>query len=46
MIGIWSDLDGPEIRAALQEVGYLDGPGIPPPYSTRRVAGEAVSLGV
>lgn len=48
-IGIWSDLDGPGIRAALQvlqvtlPVRYLDGAGIPPPYRTRRVSGEAVS---
>ena len=47
-IGIWSDLDGPEIRAALRvlevtlPIRYLDGTGIPPPYRTRRVAGEAV----
>ena len=52
VIGIWSDLDGPEIREALQVVEvtlpirYLDGAGIPPPYRTRRVAGEAVPLGV
>ena len=48
VIGIWSDRDGPEIRAALQvlevtlPIRYLDGAGIPPPYRTRRVAGEAV----
>jgi hypothetical protein len=35
-IGAWSDLDGPEVRAALRVVGhadlplrYLDGSGIP-----------------
>ena len=51
VIGVWSDLDGPEIRAALQTleitlpIRYLDGTGIPPPYRSRRVAGEAVSGG-
>ena len=48
-IGVWSDRDGGEIRAALQvlqvtlPVRFLDGPGIPSPYRTRRAAGEAVS---
>ena len=48
-IGIWSDLDGPEIRAALRTLGmdqlpvrYLDGPGIPMRYQVRRVKGEPV----
>ena len=52
-IGVWSDLDGPEIRAALRvlemdqrPVRYLDGAGIPIRYKTRRVAGEAVPLNV
>jgi hypothetical protein len=41
-IGIWSDLDGPEIRTALGSlrldglaVRYLDGPGIPMRYKVR-----------
>lgn len=46
-IGIWSDLDGPEIRAALRvlemqerPIRYLDGPGVPIRYKVRRVSGE------
>ena len=46
-IGVWSDLDGPEIRAALRvlemdqrPVRYLDGPGVPMRYKVRRVGGE------
>lgn len=53
IIGVWSDLDGPEIRAALrvlemdhQPVRYLDGAGIPNGYKTRQVAGEPVPLDV
>jgi hypothetical protein len=52
-IGVWSDLDGPEIRAALRIVGpgqlsvrYLDGAGIPMKYKLRRVEGEPVPMGV
>ena len=52
-IGVWSDLDGREIRAALRvlemdqrPVRYLDGAGIPIRYKARRVAGEAVPLNV
>jgi hypothetical protein len=52
-IGVWSDLDGPEIRAALQASGldrypvrYLDGPGVPARYKARRVAGEPVPFDV
>lgn len=52
-IGIWSDLDGPEIRAALATLGiehmairYLDGRGVPMRYKLRKVAGEAVPLSV
>jgi hypothetical protein len=48
-VGLWSDLDAPEIRAALRVFGshllplrYLDGPGIPARYQLRRVAGEPV----
>jgi hypothetical protein len=52
-IGIWSDLDGPEIRKALRTFGedqlpvrYLDGAGIPPRYKLRRVEGEPVPTNV
>jgi hypothetical protein len=52
-IGLWSDLDGPEVRAALRVFGsdhlpvvYLDGPGVPPRFKLRRVAGEPVPLDV
>jgi hypothetical protein len=52
-IGVWSDLDGPEIRAALRALGadklsirYLDASGIPPRYKVRRVAGEPVPMSV
>jgi hypothetical protein len=52
-IGAWSDLDGPEIRAALRAckkggfaVRYLDGAGIPEHYKLRRVEGEPVPLSV
>jgi hypothetical protein len=48
-VGIWSDLDSPEVRAALHAFGssrlpvlYLDGPGVPPRYKVRRVAGDPV----
>lgn len=46
-VGVWSDLDGPEIRASLRvldmherPVRYLDGPGVPMRYKVRRVGGE------
>ncbi|MCE5308531.1 MAG: hypothetical protein LLG20_12910 [Acidobacteriales bacterium] len=52
-IGVWSDLDGPEVRAALRTFGsdrlplrYLDGAGIPMRYKVRRVDGEPVSTNV
>jgi hypothetical protein len=52
-IGIWSDLDGPEIRGALRTlssgevpVRYLDGAGIPTRYKLRRVPGEPVTMNV
>jgi len=42
-IGVWSDLDGPEIQAALHALGmdelagrFLDGGGIPLRYKVRR----------
>jgi len=52
-IGIWSDLDGPELRKALRTFGsdqlpvrYLDGAGVPVRYKLRRVAGEPVPMSV
>jgi hypothetical protein len=52
-VGLWSDLDGPDVRAALRTfrserlpVRYLDGFGIPARYKLRRVAGEPVPLEV
>ena len=52
-IGVWSDLDGPEVRAALRTsesdrvpVRYLDGGGIPMRYKVRRVEGEPVPMNV
>jgi hypothetical protein len=50
-IGVWSDLDGPEVRAALRAFGsdvlpvrYLDGADVPMPYKARRVEGEPVPM--
>ena len=52
-IGVWSDLDGPEVRAALRTFGsnglpvrYLDGAGVPARYKLRRVEGEPVPMNV
>jgi hypothetical protein len=52
-VGVWSDLDGPEIREALRilnlanfPVRYLDGAGIPDRFKVRDVAGECVPLNV
>lgn len=52
-IGVWSDLDGPEIRAAVRTLGmadltvrYLDGAGVPMRYKARRVEGEPVPMNV
>ena len=52
-IGVWSDLDGPEVRAALRTFGsdglpvrYLDGAGIPMRYKLRRAEGEPVPMNV
>jgi hypothetical protein len=52
-IGLWSDLDGPHIRAALARfnnarlpVRYLDGPGIPMRYKLRKPKGQPVPLEV
>lgn len=52
-VGVWSDLDGPEVRAALAVFGsgrlpvrYLDGAGVPMRYKARRVKGEPVPMAV
>lgn len=52
-IGVWSDLDGPTVRAALRTLGmsglpvrYLDGAGVPMRYKVRRVEGEPVPMSV
>jgi hypothetical protein len=52
-IGVWSDFDGPELRAALRALGsgwlpvrYLDGAGILPRYKVRRAEGEPVPMNV
>jgi len=52
-IGVWSDLDGPEVRAALRTFGsdrlpvrYLDWAGVPMRYKLRRVDGEPVPINV
>jgi len=52
-IGVWSDLDGPEVRAALRAIGsdrlpvrYLDGAGVPMRYKARRLVGEPVPMNV
>jgi hypothetical protein len=52
-IGVWADLDGPEVQRALRIFGsdglpilYLDGAGIPSRYKERRVEGEPVPLAV
>jgi len=53
VVGLWSDLDRPEIRAALRTLGlgampvrYLDGAGIPMGYKLRLVEGELVPMSV
>ncbi len=52
-IGVWSDLDVEEVRAALRTFGsdrlpfrYLDGAGVPVRYKVRRVDGEPVPMNV
>jgi len=52
-IGVWSDLDGPEVREALRALGsdrlrvrYLDGAGTPMWYKLRKVYGEPVPMSV
>jgi hypothetical protein len=52
-IGVWSDLDGPAVRAALRTFGsdrlpvrYLDSSGVPMRYKARRVEGEPVPMNV
>jgi len=51
VIGLWSDLDGPHIRRAMEifhnqdiPVRYLDGPGIPARYKARTMKGTPVPL--
>lgn len=53
LIGIWSDLDSAEVRAAIAMVGrghlpvcYLDSPACPDHYKVRHVPGEPVPLSV
>jgi hypothetical protein len=53
IIGVWSDLDGPEVRAALRTSGsdgmpvrYLDGVGVLARFKARRVDGEPVPMNV
>jgi hypothetical protein len=52
-VGIWSDLDSPEIREALRllnsadiRIRYLDGVDIPDRFKVRDVAGESVPMNV
>jgi hypothetical protein len=52
-VGLWSDLDGPDVRAALRifesyllPVRYLDGSRVPMRYKVRRVHGEPVPMNV
>ena len=52
-VGLWSDLDCPEIREALRVLGigdapvrYVDGSGIPDEYKLRLVVGDPVPLSV
>jgi len=52
-IGVWSDLDGPDVRKALRcfrsnclPILYLDGAGVPMRYKLRRVKGEPVPMNV
>lgn len=52
-IGVWSDWDGPKVRAALRTFGsdrlpvrHLDWAGVPMRYKVRRVDGEPVPMNV
>jgi hypothetical protein len=52
-IGLWSDLDSPQLRSTIRTLGwdeysvmYLDSSGVPPRYKVRRVAGDCVPLHV
>lgn len=52
-VGIWSDLDGPGLRAAIRTLSlgdlpivYLDSPKCPDVYRVRRVAGQPVPMSV
>lgn len=53
IIGIWSDLDGPSIRAALRTLGmagvpirYLDLVSVPARFKLRRAQGEPVPTNI
>jgi len=53
VLGLWSDLDGPHLRAAIRILGnqnvpvrYLDGPGIPMRFKARRMKGTPVPLDI
>lgn len=52
-MGVWSDLDGPEVRGALKALNIdglpvrcLDGADVPMRYKVRRVEGEPVPMSV
>jgi hypothetical protein len=52
-VGVWRDLDGPEIRAALRALGmgtipvvHLESTQVAPAYRVRRVAEQAKPLGL
>jgi len=53
-VGVWSDLDSAELRAAIRvfhpdgppPIRNLDGPGMPDKFKARRVAGEPVPMKV
>jgi hypothetical protein len=52
-VGIWSDLDSPDVRAAVETLGmeawpvkYLDEPEIPARYKLRQIAGKPVPASV
>jgi hypothetical protein len=50
-VGIWSDVDGPEVRTAIKAFGYppvryLDGATIPERYKVRDLPGVPVPLAV
>jgi len=52
-VGLWSDLDGPDVRSAIRAAGlgdrvvqYLDGQDVPMRYKARKIPGEPVPLSV